>query len=138
MEIRIFELPLRTVERLVRLAPRVIRRVTATLGGCHGNPSRNWTPGSVHNAHVECSHYALVTPLRRLNTQFLGSRDFHHPERRIAAFIGDERDAAAIARPARCGCVELAVSKGQGITALARHQPQLNPLPAELGAVDDA
>src|SRR6266516_2573177 len=40
--------------------------------------------------------------------------------------------------PARRCRIEFAIREGKGIAALARHEPQLIPLPAEVGAVHDA
>src|SRR5882672_8498357 len=77
-------------------------------------------------------------PLARRDGLLSSSWDVDHPQPRIAAFVGDKRDAAAVPRPARRGGVELTVGQREGIPALARHQPELMPLPTEIRAVDDA
>ena len=60
------------------------------------------------------------------------------PERGVAGAIGDERDRAAVRRPARIGVVVVAVGERKRIAAVDRQQPQLLPLPPEITAVDDA
>src|SRR5919197_316996 len=76
-------------------------------------------------------------PLARLHAQFLGSWDLHDPQRRIAALVRDIGDSLSIMRPARRRHIEFAVAQRKWITTLARHDPQLIPLAAEVGAVDD-
>src|SRR5262245_44900020 len=58
-----------------------------------------------------------------------------HPEGSIAGFIAHVGDAVARGGPARSRGVELAVGELERVATLCRHQPELIPLPAEIGGV---
>src|SRR5881396_3054223 len=120
------------------MTPRVIRSVSATLGGRHGYAPGHLLAVFVYEFQVQRSYCALIAPLPRLYTDLSRPWEFHHPQRRIAAFVGDVRNPLAVVRPARRRGIELAVAQRKGISPLARHQPQLIPLAAQIRAVDDA
>src|SRR5581483_7723155 len=66
------------------------------------------------------------------------SGNWLHPERSVAAAIGDECDFCAVRRPARINVVESAVGNGESVATLGRYKPELVPLLAEVRAVDEA
>ena len=78
-----------------------------------------------------------VPALGDLHRPFLRRERVDQPQRRVPRSIRDERDAAAVRRPARVGVVVIAVGQRKRITARRRQQPQLLPLPSEIAAVDD-
>src|SRR5206468_1598100 len=138
VEIGVFELPLGPIERFVGMTPRVVRSVASTLGGRHRNPRRKWATCSINDTQMQRPCSALIAPLPRLYTDLSRPWELHHPQRRVAAFVGDVRNPLAVVRPARRRDIELAVAQRKGIAPLARHQPQLIPLTAQIGAVPDA
>src|SRR5207247_1089097 len=79
-----------------------------------------------------------VASLLRLDPLSPPARDIDDPQRRVPTLIRDVGDVLAVVGPARGSGVEVTVGERKGIAAFARHQPQLMPLAAEVGAVDDA
>ena len=137
MEVAILEPSFGTIERFVGVPPGVVGGVRMPAGASHRDSRRQRSPRAVHGNHAQRADRLVVAPLGGHHRLLAAADDVDHPERCVAAFVRDVGDAMPIARPARCRCVEVAVSQGEGIAALARHQPELIPLAAEVRAVHD-
>src|SRR5258705_2001630 len=138
MEVRVLEPPLGTIEGLVAVAPGVVGSIGTPIRAGHGDPraQRPPRPADRHDAQTACVF--VVATVGGHDLLLVPPEDVDYPERDVAGFVRDVRDTLAIARPAWRRRIELAVRKRERIAALARHEPELIPLPAEVRAVHDA
>ena len=95
-------------------------------------------PAPINDVDPQPAHCLAVASLLRLDPLSPPARDIDDPQRRVPTLIRDVGDVLAVVGPARGSGVEVTVGDRKGIAAFARHQPQLMPLAAEVGAVDDA
>src|SRR5881628_3129530 len=95
-------------------------------------------PAPINDVDPQPAHCLAVASLLRLDPLSPPARDIDDPQRRVPTLIRDVGDMLAVVGPARGSGVEVTVGDRKGIAAFARHQPQLMPLAAEVGAVDDA
>src|SRR2546427_1562924 len=120
------------------MAPGVVRG-PAPAAGPGGGPAAGWRPATlVHDLQGESGHRLAVAALTDGDLLAAAAGQLDHPQRGVAAFVRDVGDPAAVMRPPGRRRVEVAVGERKGVAAVARHQPQLVPLAAEVGAVDDA
>ena len=138
VEVPVLKGALAAIERLVRVAPGVVRCIGPPVRRGDRNPRRCPTPVPIDHLHPERAHRPAVASLRRLDRLLASARHLDHPERRVAALVRDVGDPRPIPRPAWRGRIELPVGEGERVATLAGHEPQLIPLATEIGAVHDA
>src|SRR2546429_378766 len=138
MEVGVLVRPLGPAERPIRMPPPAARRVPTAVLSYHGQPRRDRSSAPIDDIDSQRPHRPAIMPLTRFDPPLLAARHIDDPQRRIAALVGDVSNVLAVVRPARRGRVELAIGERKWIAALARHQPQLIPLSAEVGAVNDS
>ena len=121
-----------------RLDPRGGRGMEAPLGIGHRDARRGGRGGLVQ--------YPQAQPPVGPQAPVLGHREgargapgeVQHAQVRVAVLVGDEGNVRAIGGPARLGFVPVPVGEREGLAALPGHQPQLQPVAPEIGAVEDA
>ena len=121
-----------------RLDPCGGRGVEAPLGIAHRDARRGGRRGLVQHPQMQPPVRArALVPAHREHARG-GTGEIQHPQVGVAVAVGDEGDVRAVGGPARLGLVPVPVGQRERLAALARHQPQLQPVAPEVGAVDDA
>ena len=138
LEVAVFEGALTAVERLVGVAPSIVGRVRSPVGAGHRDPGGQRTPATVDHLHAQPPHGPVVAAPGGEDPLPPSPRHVDHPERGVTTFVRDVRDPPAVVRPARRRGIELPVGERKHVAPLAGHEPQLIPLTAHVGAVNDA
>src|SRR6267143_5948764 len=76
-------------------------------------------------------------PLRGVDASSRAANDLLDPKRRIALFVADVSNPAAVGRKACLGTIELAEGQRQRCRTLHGRQPELLPLAAVITAKQD-
>jgi hypothetical protein len=125
-------------DQIVCVNPRLVRRVRAQPAVGDADSGRDAVPGLVQHLEIQLPVRLEITALDGPKRTFLPRGRVDQPERGVPGAVGDERDRAAIGRPARIGVVVVAVGERKRVAPVHRQQPQLLPLASEITAVDES
>jgi hypothetical protein len=138
VEVRVLEGTGRAIEVVVGVHERVVRGEGPSVGRVDGDARRCLPAVRALDQELKPAPRPLVPALGDLHLAARGPRQVDRPERNVAALVGDVHDLAAVGAEARGGGVVLAIGQRERLSSIGGHEPELVPLPAVIGAVDDA
>src|SRR5690242_18899566 len=105
----------------------------ADRGKAPPDGTRNRHPRGGRHGEPQLSGWMQMAPALDAHGGLPSARKLDDIERGIAGLIRDERDATAVRRPPWSRRVPIPISELQRVGAVGGHQPELIPLPAEIG-----
>ena len=124
---------------VVGMYPCILRRITAAVTTNDGDAGRDRFAVNIDDPEFEFKHRHTIFPVLCFQGRLAATDKILDLNCRIAAFIGDVGNLAAVRRPPRCRDVEVAVGQRKRFcNAVNVSDPELMPLPAQIRRIGNS